>query len=75
MVFCFLFFYLFYFIYRFIPSRTPNLSRQTYTLHDSPTSPSATPSNKRKPPSLFDNGTREPKLIGLAGGEVDAVKG
>lgn len=58
---------------RFIPARS-SVSRQNYTLNDGPPSPT-TPSSKKRPPSLLDNGTREPKLIGLAGGEVDAVKG
>ncbi|TIB92852.1 WD40 repeat-like protein [Wallemia mellicola] len=57
---------------RFIPARS-SISRQNYTLNDGPPSPT-TPSSKKRPPSLLDNGTREPKLIGLAGGEVDAVK-
>ncbi|TIB14246.1 hypothetical protein E3P92_02034 [Wallemia ichthyophaga] len=60
---------------RFIPARS-SVSREAYTLHDSAQSPTHlhSPSKKRST-SLLDspNTPREPKLIGLAGGEVDAV--
>ncbi|TIA90979.1 hypothetical protein E3P99_01336 [Wallemia hederae] len=58
---------------RFIPSRSP-LSKISYNLDDSTLTPSCEMSYKTHSPSLLNNSSPQPKLIGSAGGAIEAAK-